>query len=80
MAASWMRKTPGADRYADLCAGADIVILRSAFAPAGRCGQALVLTRADFERGGSVEVFAEKSGWRLSWSQPLRGHRPWTGG
>jgi hypothetical protein len=80
MAASWMRKAPGARRYADLCAGADIVILRSAFAPAGACGHALVLTRADFERGGAAEVFADDKGWRLAWSQPQRGHRPWTGG
>src|SRR5579859_6877131 len=80
MAASWMRKTPGPDRYADLCAEADIVILRSAFAPDEGCGRALVLTRSDFERGGAVEVFADKTGWRLAWSQPLRGHRPWTGG
>jgi competence protein ComEC len=80
MAASWMRKAPGAGRYADLCAGADIVILRSAFAPAGACGHALVLTRADFERGGAAEVFADDKGWRLAWSQPQRGHRPWTGG
>ena len=80
MAASWMRKAPGAERYAELCAGADIVILRSAFAPAGPCGRALVLTRADFERGGAAEVFATDGGWRLAWSQPLRGHRPWTGG
>jgi len=45
-------QAPGAGRYADLCAGADIVILRSAFAPAEGCGRALVLTRADFERAG----------------------------
>jgi competence protein ComEC len=78
MAASWMRKAPGADRYADLCARADIVILRSDSAPPGRCGRALVLTRADFERLGSAEVFTAPDGWRLSWSQSLRGHRPWT--
>jgi competence protein ComEC len=80
MSASWMRKAPAGERWADLCAGADIVILRSDYAPAGRCGQALVLSRADFERGGAAEVFAENGGWRLAWSQPLRGHRPWTGG
>jgi competence protein ComEC len=80
IAASWMRKAPGTERWAALCAGADIVILRSDFAPAGPCGQALVLTRVDFERGGAVEVFADRTGWRLAWSQPIRGHRPWTGG
>jgi competence protein ComEC len=79
LAASWMSKPPREDRYADLCAGADIVILRSAFAPPGPCGRALVLTRTDFARGGAAEVFADGGGWRLSWSQPIRGHRPWTG-
>jgi len=79
MAASWMRKAPGPDRYAELCAGADIVILRSDYAPGEGCGHALVLTRADFERGGAAEVFADPAGWRLEWSQTTRGHRPWTG-
>jgi competence protein ComEC len=79
MAASWMRKAPGPDRYAVLCAGADIVILRSDFAPGEGCGHALVLTRGDFARGGAAEVFADATGWRLAWSQAVRGHRPWTG-
>jgi competence protein ComEC len=79
ISASWMRKPPGPDRYAALCSGADIVVLRSDFAPTEPCGHALVLTRAAFERNGAAEVFATAEGWRLSWSQSLRGHRPWTG-
>ena len=79
IAASWMRKPPAADRFASLCDRADIVILRSLSAPDGPCGDAIVLTRADFQSGGAAEVFADKTRWRLVWSQPLRGHRPWTG-
>jgi competence protein ComEC len=80
IAASWMRKTPAVGRFSELCARADIVVLRSMFAPARPCGGALVLTRADFERLGSAEVYAAPGGWRLSWSQPPRGRRPWTAG
>lgn len=79
LAASWMQRTPGRERFNDLCARADIVILRSPEAPRGRCGAAMVLTRGDFEKGGAAEVFASPSGWRLAWAQPLRGRRPWTG-
>jgi len=79
MAASWMRKPPTDARFDALCDKADFVILRSLDAPARPCGSALVLTRADFERRGAAEIFADKGGWRLVWSQPLRGRRPWTG-
>jgi competence protein ComEC len=79
LAASWMKKTPTSERFEALCAHADIVILRSLEAPAGGCHGALVLTRRDFERLGAAEVFADATGWRLSWSEPIRGRRPWTG-
>ena len=80
LAASWMRKPPSVDRYAALCAAADIVILRSETAPNRSCGAGVVLTRGDFQRLGAAEVFALGTGWRIVWSQPLRGRRPWTGG
>jgi hypothetical protein len=38
----------------------------------------MVLGPLDFERGGAAELFAATGGWRLKWSQPLRGARPWT--
>jgi competence protein ComEC len=78
IASSWMRRTPPDDRFDALCARADIVILRSLLAPPRSCGRAIVLTRADFDRLGSAEVFASDGGWRLVWSQPIRGRRPWT--
>ncbi len=80
IAASWMRRVPDDRRFDDLCGRADIVILRSPVAPARSCGKAVVLTRDDFQRLGSAEVFATKGGWRLEWSQPRRGRRPWTQG
>jgi competence protein ComEC len=61
-----------------LCRNAQILILRAAVDPPPACGKALILRGDDFRRGGSAEVFAAASGWRLVWSQPLRGQRPWT--
>jgi competence protein ComEC len=79
LASSWTHKPPGRERYHQMCEGSDIVILRSRGAPDERCGSAIVFTRDDFERNGSAEVFAHGAGWRIVWSQPLRGHRPWSG-
>jgi competence protein ComEC len=75
----WTRRPPHADDLADICARAEILILRAPVAPPRDCDHALVLRRGDFEAGGSAEVFADgHGGWRLAWSQPLRGRRPWT--
>ncbi len=74
----WTRRKPHADDLDDLCASSDILILRSPVAVPADCRRPLVLRRGDFEAGGSAEVFASPSGWRLVWSQPLRGRRPWT--
>ncbi|HWA61669.1 MAG TPA: hypothetical protein VG939_09850, partial [Caulobacteraceae bacterium] len=70
--------TPKADRLSDLCANAEILILRAAVDPPPACRKALVLTSADFRRGGAAEVFASRRGWRLVWSQDVRGRRPWS--
>lgn len=80
LAASWMRKAPSDERFETLCDGADFVILRSLTAPNRPCGHATVLTRADFERFGAAEIYPSAHGWRLVWSQQMRGHRPWAGG
>ncbi len=75
----WTRRRPRQDDLAALCARADIFILRAAVEAPAACGKALILRRGDFEAGGSAEVFADGAGrWRLAWSQPLRGRRPWT--
>ena len=79
IAAWWSKRTPKADRWGDLCAKADIVILRTLAPPPAACARALILDRGAFERGGAAEVFAAPGGgWRLEWAQPLRGRRPWT--
>jgi competence protein ComEC len=80
IAAWWTRRRPSDDQWGKLCRGADIVILRTAAPPPPACQNALVLTKADFARSGSAEIFPTKDrmGWRILWSQPIRGRRPWT--
>lgn len=80
LAAAWnLRRPLKPGRLEALCAGADIVILRNAFRPEA-CAAPLVLTGADFARGGSAELYRDGAGWRIVWAQDLRGRRPWTWG
>ncbi len=78
----WTRRKPKPDRLAELCARADIFVLKAEVDLPGDCRGVLVLRPADFAAGGAAEVFraqaGAKPGWRIAWSQPLRGHRPWT--
>jgi competence protein ComEC len=79
IAASWQKRTPDDARFDDLCAHADIVILRAFESPRKPCGHAIVLTRRDFDTLGAAEIYAAAFGWRIVWSQTHRGERPWTG-
>ena len=81
IAAAWNVKRPlKPGRLEDLCATSAVVILRNVFAPQA-CPAPLVLTGADFAKGGSVELYRERAGhWRIVWAQDLRGRRPWTWG
>jgi competence protein ComEC len=80
LAAAWNLKRPLKDgRLQELCAGADVVVLRNAFPPEN-CAASLVLTGEDFGKGGSAELYRAGTGWRIVWAQDLRGRRPWTWG
>ena len=81
LAAAWNLKRPlPPGRLEAMCAGAEVVVLRNDFNPQ-ICGAPLVLTGADFARGGSAELFRQPDGrWRVAWAQDLRGRRPWTWG
>jgi competence protein ComEC len=80
LAAAWNLKRPlQPGRLDALCAGADVVVLRNAFAPES-CAAPLVLTAQDFAGGGSAELYRSGGGWRIVWAQDLRGRRPWTWG
>jgi competence protein ComEC len=74
--AHWnQRRAPDEATLAGLC-DARVVILRSP-APAA-CPGVLMLDAADFEAGGSAELYRRGEAWRIVWAQPLRGQRPWT--
>ncbi|HKR86547.1 MAG TPA: ComEC/Rec2 family competence protein [Phenylobacterium sp.] len=81
LAAAWNLKRPlPPGRLEALCAGAEVVVLRNDFSPAS-CAAPVVLTGADFARGGSAELYRQPDGsWRVAWAQDLRGRRPWTWG
>ncbi len=81
IAAAWnVRRPLKPGRLQDLCAASEVVILRNEFTPE-TCPAPLVLTGADFARGGSAELYREGPGrWRVVWAQDLRGRRPWTWG
>jgi competence protein ComEC len=74
----WTRRKPKPERLAELCAGSEILVLRADVELPGACRQAIVLRPGDFAVGGAAEIFADGKGWRLVWSQPIRGRRPWT--
>jgi len=79
--AAWNVKRPlKPGRLQQICATAEVVILRNDFPPEA-CPARLVLTGVDFAKGGSVELYRETNGrWRTVWAQDLRGRRPWTWG
>jgi len=80
VASAWnVRRPLPAGRLEALCASADVVVLRNDFR-SERCGADLVLTGADFARGGAAELYRQQKGWRVVWAQDLRGRRPWTWG
>ena len=78
LATWWSKRPPAADRLAGLCRNAEIVIVRTQIDPSAGCGKALVLGPDAFARGGAAEVFPAAKGWRIVWSQPIRGDRPWS--
>jgi competence protein ComEC len=78
IAAWWTKRKPRPDQVADLCRGAEFLILRADVDPPAACRGVRILTREMFEKNGAAEVFATSGGWRLAWSQPLRGQRPWS--
>ena len=79
IAAWWTTRAPPAGRLAQMCAHADVPILRASVPLPSACDDVTVLGRAAFARGGAAEIFAAPGGgWRFSWAQPIRGRRPWT--
>ena len=79
IAAWWTKRHPSDDRLKAMCERADVLILRAPVDPPASCKEVIVLRRLDFDIGGAAEVYPAPHGWRIVWSQPMRGKRPWTG-
>jgi competence protein ComEC len=81
LSAAWnLRRPLPPGRLEAMCARSEVVVLRNDFDPS-TCGARLVLTGADFRRGGAAELYRQIDGsWRVVWAQDLRGRRPWTWG
>ena len=72
----WRLKAPSAEQLSALCAGAELVVLRTG---EGTCPGVRVVGHDELARGGAAEAFRRPDGgWRFSWSQDARGDRPWT--
>lgn len=75
----WRRKPPGAEAAQALCAPpAVIVVLRSGEGDDPACGGKLVLSASQLAAGGTAEIYGRPGAWRVVWSAPIRGDRPWT--
>jgi competence protein ComEC len=81
LAAAWnLRRPLPPGRLEALCRDAEVVVLRNDFRP-DACAGPLVLTGADFRKGGAAELYRGGDGaWRVIWAQDQRGRRPWTWG
>jgi competence protein ComEC len=78
IAAWWTKRAPKPERLAKLCEDADFLILRATTSLPSACRDVRILGRSAFDREGAAEIFPNGSGWRIEWSQPLRGKRPWS--
>ncbi len=77
---AWWSTRPPPDRLVGaLCQVAKVVVVRAPVERPPECASRLVLTPEDFNTYGAAEIFKTPGGYRLSWSEPPRGHRPWTG-
>ncbi|HMP63045.1 MAG TPA: hypothetical protein PKA17_08185 [Phenylobacterium sp.] len=77
VAAYWSRKPPPPEVLEDLCAGAEIVIVRPV-TPPWSCPGVIILSGEHFAQEGAGELSRGPEGWRVQWVQRTRGHRPWT--
>jgi competence protein ComEC len=75
----WGKKAPPDERFAGLCAGADLVVVRAVVDRLPEtCRGVMLLDARDFERGGALELWRRDGQWRGRWASDLRGDRPWT--
>ena len=78
LGAWWTVRKPRPDDLDALCRASSIFVTRAALALPPSCARVLVLGPRDFATGGAAEIYRVRDGWRVLWSQPLRGARPWS--
>ncbi len=78
LGAWWTVRKPKPDDLDSLCRASSILVTRAALTLPPSCARVLVLGPRDFAMGGAAEIYAGRDGWRVLWSQPLRGSRPWS--
>lgn len=73
------KKPPKPEEAEQLCGGAEILVWRSTTPIPDACHKVFTLTKRELEIGGAAELYPNPDGgWRVVWSQPLRGERPWS--
>lgn len=75
----WSTRPPPPERLEALCTASQIVVIRAEVEPPAACAGKRVIMPSDLSENGAAEVFADRGGPRLSWSEPMRGRRPWAG-
>ena len=78
LGAWWTVRKPKPDDLDSLCRASSILVTRAVLALPPSCARVLVLGPRDFATGGAAEIYRAGDGWRVLWSQPLRGARPWS--
>ncbi len=79
LAMGWGRRAPSLEEVDALCRSAPVVSVRATvpvLPPS--CDGRLVLDGTDYARGGAVELWRERRGWRAVWTAETRGDRPWS--
>jgi len=77
LAVWFTRRRPSAERLRQLC-DSDILLLTAPVPLPEDCRRPLLLRPDAFRRHGAAEILQEGASWRLDWTHPHRGDRPWT--
>ncbi len=75
----WGKTPPDSEALAALCVAAPVISSRASLsAQPPACAGRLVLDGTDYARGGAVEMWRSREGWRAAWTSEARGDRPWS--
>lgn len=78
LGAWWSTRPPPEGRLEALCRASDVLVIRADVRLPDACAATRVITPAELEAGGAAELFSNRDGLTIRWSEPIRGDRPWT--